>query len=460
MYKFEKHRSRGREPNWELADRNLVPNSEADLKKRVKKPAAGAVHTRINSRDMNGNKSKQVDQLLRDIRYVHPDLDAEVASIELHGLKLDGKTGKTGASKMIIIVKRMPRRASIMTPVTSPHQRNFDLRAARVDLRTPLIHQDATAYQLPGAQHQWQPGEQGRFGAFPTQQYVDPAFGHNVPRMHHPHQPHAHNNYQTHDHHDVHDHQNLHDHRDVHDHHDLHDHHQAEKEGSPPNHSDKAKKSKDKQGGSSPKIIPVKPSKQPKYHFESDSTIDSESYSEADTDDTPNTLFSTSTGSPRSDKRFSFGEKDKDKQQGKARLEPSREHRREDKIECMNDRRGPNYRKEHVTVMPASSHDHRRRDASYHRDRPLHSRSGTYEDGHPRYDYPPSDRRGSVYERPRITRGRDLQDELDLEREERHKIEAENARLKREVREKSRERHERRPRRGYSDDDYVRVERH
>lgn len=469
MYEFKKHKSPGRKPDWEIADRKAITHKESELETRLSKPAKDnrgrSSKQEFNSSAMSGFKQELCHQLLHDLHRHDQRFEWRLELIELHDIGLDSDTGKGVCAKMNVVVSRTPRMGFMPAPPGTP----WPVGDAVVNLRPP-VRQGGSVYR-PAQEQQGRPSaNQPQHGAHsargPAQSPVYNAHGKNDQ---HPRPMPLYGIYEEGGHQQPHatlEPGQGHRGRDRNEgratpiyhgqgNHALPHPHDIPDGG----HGEKGKsKKKDSKKEKPVQIIEI-PTPKAFHDDDSDSsTSDGDSGSEGHTLRSSDTEISVE--SPRSDKKY-FNLKDikSKKPLGNIIPEASREHRRRNPTEYMQETRE---KESDVMMEPASSssrnrhrrsssyHHHHPRSPSFNRDRPpsflglgLGGGQAADDDYLRRYDdsssSPPSPRRRvSIHHdrrmiTPRIT---DHRDEAELERERSLQLELENLRLERELKDR------------------------
>lgn len=454
MYEFKKHEIIGRKPDWQIADRRMIPRTDSELKARIIKPAkdnkGNSSKRDFNSGAMAGYKQEQSQQLLEDLQRHDQGFEWQLELIELHDLRKSSETGKGVCSKMIVIVSRNPRKRFMLAP-----GRMWPLGDAVVDLGPPL-RPAPPVYHSAGGQQGWPPADQSNHGGWSA-----PNVGQqprpNADGNHHPRPTPLYNIQEGHGRQGgsqgvlqpgqgergknknegrvtpIYNHQEKHGHPQP---------HAVPERG----HAEKGKRKKDEKKQKPVTIIEI-PS--PKAYDDDDDDDDdeggdSDSSSNRDSAFDGHTFRSSDTeislDSPRSDKKYFSQKEFKSKKHSGNVPEASREHRRKNPTEYMQEARGRQAKSE-VIIEPASSRRHRgssyARSPSFTRGRPAPGRADPFDDDYfRRYDdSPPPRRRVSIHDR-RIAPRMDLREEADLERERMLQLELENIRLERELKDR------------------------
>ena len=467
MYEFKMHKLRGRKRDWEMADRTLVDKAESELRARIEntsKGKEGFSHARdFNNAEIAGSKSLkhyQIRQLLQDLQRHDQKFEWHVEFIELLESKFTNDQ-KFVATKMIVIVSRSDNLKHHLEPAVT-----FDLNKDVVDLRPHAHRVDSADHHGGGPQHMPHGHEnlQARFeyrqaGQVYGQNNYDIHDSRPTPVLHHsPPTPVHHDSRRTPVHRDSRPTPVDHDSRPtpMHQSQDRYEHDEFEEtQGSGHNKTGKrGNKSKEKE--EIERVVPIVNPR--KYDTDSGSSSDSDDISETKTNGTTNTEISNE--SPSSDKRY-YSDEDQEKGNRKRASEGSRQHYRKNPTGYGQETRGRRA-KEEMVIKPASSNNRRQsnnsREPSYHRNRPCRPGSELFSEYFRRYDDSPERRRSSTCGQRRLTQSLDAQDEVDVEREERFKVEIENSRLKRRVRQLERREenpreHQRQDRRQRYDDD-------
>lgn len=397
---------------WAYAERSIDPASEDDLKKAVKKreqKGGKTAYEQLTDKDMEGNKRKQVDQLIEDrARLEHDPMIAwTVASIKLIKARPESNLTKS----MHVILKGSIRKDRPLLPSHPSERPRFPLSGS-VDLRGVDNSQNlighisktsakaqaaAKVYQLLDNPAPWGHGVQVDNDRLPVQNH-----GH-IPAHHAEQYPSQHELYQQ-----------L-----------KHNTHNA-------GYGDGVKER--------PKVVQVNIPERHKRDFSDSETIfsGSDASSLDDAVLTPGTTMSSDSEHYRQDKVYEKLRKNNARMSGgfgpnrDALPTTYREHVR--KVSYPSPRRaGSEYSSGDVLITPevsrrpyrGSSH----RQSSYHRERPPHHRPGSYEDdGH--YELPshgrtssypddrqhgqePLGRHPSTYQRPRLGTHTYRKDSLD-----------------------------------------------
>ena len=437
MYEFKVHKSRDRKPDWEIVERTLVAKSESELRRRIKKPLKKSARD-FESQAVAGKKGfkqRQILQLLQDLQRHDQRFKWQVELIELPEIKFDNNLGMTVSSKMIVIVSCSDNQGYPLEPA-----KTFDLYDAIVDLR-PHAHQIGSADHYGGGSQPMPHGHENLPPPLPRQ-HAGQLYGQSTPE--------------------------IRDRRPAPEYQRQDTYGQQHPEGrAEASHAKTEKKdTKDeKKGKIEPVVHIITP---PKDQSDSDSSSDVDSGSDVKTSNTSET--SVSIGSPSGGKKY-YDSKDRGKDSRKHVPEASREHRRKNPPEYLQNARGRSA-KEAVVIQPASSHRRRqssqgpepsyrpkpsyRPEPSYERvrpTRPISDDSDEYEEPYEeyfrRYDESPKRRQGSTYAARRRTQALVLPDEVEKEKEGRLQAEIENLKLKRRIKELDQDRWEAERREAY-----------
>ena len=392
-YTFTKHPVEhvGQKETWAIADKELMPGSQADLKNQADKHRKKGVTglDQYNDSDMKGFKRKQIDELIRECSAMDVDrrFQYNVASIKRDTRPRRGRSG-TETSTMLVILKRQPRPGiSIQGPFLGFGNLRLPVNGI-VDLSGADDYEKSSQNSSNGHKP----------GAYPFERHLSEPWVHVVHPDARPHAQHAHSHEHAHPHGhgDANAHAHAHadaGHKDSHGleqpfhnpflHEEAHD----TKHG----HEEKPKKPQDKEH-KSPKIVHIKEHESHKshdYNSDSSSVSDSDSSSD-DTAQTADTIIS-SEGSH-------YHHKDKKYHKHKHHHKSSshdhehvpvkviyREHKRKEPMRRLSSpppSRRSHYGHEDVYVEPGFS-SHRRAEPKYPRDRvPYHHRAMSYDDEH------------------------------------------------------------------------------
>ena len=463
MYRFEKYPYTGRKPGWEIAERTFLgQRSQSSLKDHIKNPSKDKKTGRSNARDIDsddvvgnrGHKRNQILQLIADLNCEDESSEWHHELIELLELVHDAETGNLNCDKMLVTVKRGPRRSHFMRP-----PRVFDLNKDVVDVGFFQSRQDPRADQHQNG-FQQRPQAHMNMQAARQPQHAGPSRTAGLARPAGPSQRDG-PSYQSQSQHGhdaradlVHNvHEVFYDDEEDYggdDHYSDRDEggkiHVVEKKGKKDKKykmdsygkTDKDEKKEKKKQKSKP-VIPIKHSKADLS--DSDSSIDSYKDSDAGTYRTADT--EPSIGSAPDSPLFAkfFGDKGKKVEQKHA-ADASREHHRKNPIDYHPESRGRSAKDDNILLTPGSpaSRSSRRHSSSYptsyprqpsfHRDRPSRPPSEDFDEQFRRkYDAEPDGRRLAVFERPRITQPLAVRDDLDVVKE----VLLENLMLRRDI---------------------------
>ena len=381
-YTFTKHPIEhvGQKETWAIVDKELMPASQADLKKQVEKhrKKAGTGLDQYNNPDMKGFKRKQVDELIRECDAMEQDhrFGYTIASI-----KLDIKRRQSGpeTSAMQVILRRQTRPdVTVQGPFVG-----FG------NLRLPM----SGIVDLSGAEEYDRLSQNSsnghKPGAFPFERHLSEPWVHVAHPDARPPAQHAH----SHEHPHPHDLGNTHGHgpgleQQPHPHH-GHPHSQEEAHDVKHGQEEKSKKQKDKKH-KHPKIVQVEKVEIHKSHdYSDDSSFSDSDSSSDDTDRTPDTVVS-SEGSHyhHKDKKYHKSKHHHKSSSHEHAHEPFkviyREHRRKEPMRRLSSpppSHRSRYRHEDVIVEPEYTY-HRRAEPHYPRERyAYHHRAMSFDDG-------------------------------------------------------------------------------